>query len=194
LALQSDHLNDTGQDGFYFCQSNGLDEDPIEPGLRCQGFVFLVFLAGDGYDFRMNEGRNLANAHNEITTIYVRHDQINDHEIRPKCGRNVQCLRPAISHMHLVAELLKQQTQGVSAVSVVVNHENPKTPLCRRHGRLSSRQPTALVMPKSQATILALWASSRLLRDGRQYFLHLLETGGLDQVVIEPRVPRALTV
>ncbi len=88
--------------------------------------------------------------------------------------------------MHLVAEFLNQQTQGVSAVAVVINYENPKSLLGRRHKVLSFREPTALVMPEPQVIIAAPWASRRLLRDARQDFLHLLELGGFDQVVIEP--------
>ena len=33
-----------------------------------------------------------------------RHDQIDEHQIGPKCGRNVECLPPAVGHMSLVAE------------------------------------------------------------------------------------------
>jgi hypothetical protein len=51
-----------------------------------------------------------------------------------------------------------------------------------------------LLVLKSQVIILAPWASSRLFRNGRQDFLHLLETDGFDQVVIEPCFPRTLTV
>jgi hypothetical protein len=61
-------------------------------------------LARDRDDFRMSEGWNLANARHETTTIDIWHDQIDEHQIGPKCGRNVECLRPAIGHMHLVAE------------------------------------------------------------------------------------------
>ena len=111
------------------------------------------FMAGDGHDFRVSEGRNLAKALDETTTIHVRHDQIDEHQIGPKCGRNVECLRPAVGHMHLVAEFFNQQAQGVRTVSVVINDQNPKSLLGRRHRLLSFRQSTALVMPKSQVII-----------------------------------------
>ena len=66
--------------------------------------MFLVFLACDGHDFRLSEGRSLAKAHDETTTIHARHQQIDEHQIGPKCGCNFECLRPAIGHMHLIAE------------------------------------------------------------------------------------------
>jgi hypothetical protein len=96
--------------------------------------------------------------------------------------------------MHLVAELFNQETQDVGTVSVVIDDENPNIPIGRRHRLHSFRQPTALVMPKSQVINAAPCASSRLVRNGRQDFLYLLETGGLDQMVIEPCFLGALTV
>jgi len=44
----------------------------------------------------------------------------------PNAGSNFKCLRPTISHMNLVAEFFYKQTQGVSAVPVVIHDENPQ--------------------------------------------------------------------
>ena len=96
--------------------------------------------------------------------------------------------------MHLVAEFFSYQTQCVRTVSVVINDENPKSLLGRRHKLLPSRLFTALVTPKSRVIIFTPWASGRLLRDGRQNLLHLPEVGGLDQMVIKPGVLRTLSV
>jgi hypothetical protein len=111
--------------------------------------VFLAPLACDGHDSGLSEGRKLPNARNETTTIHVRHYQIDEYQVGPKCGCNFQCLRPTIGYMHLVAEFFQQQAKCVRTVSVVINYENPKRLIGRRHRLLSSRQLTVSVMPKS---------------------------------------------
>jgi hypothetical protein len=126
---------------FDVCQSSGFDEDRIAPGFQGHDFVFLFFQAGDGHDGRLCEGRYLAKAHHEITTIHVWHDQIDEHQIGAKCGRDIEGLSPAVGHMHLVAECFHEQTQSVSAVSVVINDENPKSFIgCRHEFVFLSRQ------------------------------------------------------
>ena len=95
--------------------------------------MILFFLARDGHDSRLSEGGNLAKANHETATIHFRHKQIDEHQIGSKCVRYVECLRPAIGHMHLVAEFFNEQTQGVSAVAVVINHENTQNLPARRH-------------------------------------------------------------
>ena len=95
--------------------------------------MILCFLASDGNDSCLGELRNLAKASNETGTIHFGHDQIDEHEIGSKCFGNVECLRPAIGHVHLVAEIFHEQTQSVSTVSVVINHENPQSFFGRRH-------------------------------------------------------------
>jgi hypothetical protein len=85
----------------------------------------------------VNKGRNLAKARNETTTIHAGHDQIDEHQIGSKRGRNIESLRPSVGHVGFVAEFFYQQTQGVSTVSVVIDYKNPKTLLGRWHWLLS---------------------------------------------------------
>src|SRR5438128_16733 len=46
--------------------------------------------------------------------------------------------------MHLVAEFFNEQTQGVSTVSVVINHENPQSLRARRHPAFLSPSPASV--------------------------------------------------
>ena len=46
--------------------------------------------------------------------------------------------------MHLVAEFFNYQAKCVRTVSVVIDHENPKSSPCLRHKFLSFRQPHGL--------------------------------------------------
>ena len=46
--------------------------------------------------------------------------------------------------MHLVAEFFNYQAKCVRSVSVVIDHENPKSSPCLRHRFLSFRQPHGL--------------------------------------------------
>ena len=93
----------------------------------------LVGMAGDGHDLCLREGRNLAKLPNEMTSIHVRHCQVDQHQIGPKYGCNVECRRSAIGHMHMVAEFFNEQAKRVRAVSIVIDHENPKSFPCPWH-------------------------------------------------------------
>ena len=186
---------DTGQDRFYFFQSNGLEEDRIEPGLHCQGFVPLVGMAGDGDDSCLGEGRDLAKALHETTAVQVRHRQIDEHQIGPKCGRNVERLRPAIGHMHLVAEFFNQQTQGVCTVSVVINDENPKSLLGRRHRLLYFASVHGFGYAESHTIIAAIRGHQVAFSETvAKICCTFLKRSRLDQMVIEPGVLRTLAV
>jgi hypothetical protein len=113
-------------------------------------------MAGNGDDFRFGKGRHLAKAGDELTAVHVRHCQIEQHQMGLKGGRHLQCLHPAIGHMHLVAEFLQQQTKCVRTVPVVIDHQNSKHLLFRRHrfsffASLIVKSPSPRRLPRSLA-------------------------------------------
>ncbi len=121
------------QDSFDVFESNWLGEYSVEPGLLRQCSVSLVRMAGDRHDLGASECRKLAKLLYKMTPIHVRHGEVDEHQIGPKCCGNVECLTPAIGHMHLVAKCFHDQAQGISTVSVVINDEYPEYWLGRRH-------------------------------------------------------------
>ena len=117
----------------------------------------LVGMAGDGHDLCLREGRNLAKLPNEMTSIHVRHRQVNQHQVGPKYGCNVECRHPAIGHMHLISEFFNEQAKRVRTVSVVIDHENPKCFPCPWHKfsffRLSRRRDGTPQGPRPRRTV-----------------------------------------
>jgi len=129
------------QDSFDVFERNWLGENSIEPRLLRQSSVSLVGMACDRNDLGVSKCRTLAKAIGKNATIHVRHGEVDEHQIGPNCRGNVECLTPAVGHMHLVAKCFQDQAQGVSPVPVVINDEYPNGWFRLRHRLISIHKP-----------------------------------------------------
>ena len=91
--------------------------------------------------FVCSESRNLAKSRHQTAAIHARHYQVDQHQIGPKYGRNVECRRPTIGHMHLVSKFFNDHAPSVPAPSRSSSTtENPEILLRLWHRFPSFRQ------------------------------------------------------
>jgi len=99
----------TSQDRFISFRATGLKRTVSEPGFVAKVLWPLVGMAGDGNDSRFckrpesGEGDSRENNRPGRASPDRRTSRV-----RPKCGRNVECLHPTVSHMHLSRQVLQR--------------------------------------------------------------------------------------
>src|SRR5579885_500764 len=104
---------------------DGLGEVVVEAGLRGELLVPFLPPAGEGNDRHLGFARTFANPTGRLVAVHLRQADIEQHDLRMKYARRLDCLESAGRELNLVAQTRQEQAQALRRVNVVVDHQNP---------------------------------------------------------------------
>ena len=103
---------------------DGLDEVEVESGFTAASPVVLLAIAGNSDDDRIFASLALAKLPCDFVAVHAGKPDVEENHVRTKCIGGRDCLRSVIGCADVVTQELKQSSEPLGRVGVVVNDKD----------------------------------------------------------------------
>ena len=79
---------------------------------------------GQGHQFRSSPGRRFPNPAGGLKPVHFRHGEIEKHQLRLELRADLEPRRTAVRDPNFGAQDLEQESQGLSHIGQIVDHQN----------------------------------------------------------------------
>jgi hypothetical protein len=102
--------------------------------------IFVLTVTRQGDEEHFVHLRVLTQASGDLVTIHLRQTDIEDNDLRPESAGCLECSFSLVRRTNVMSPKLKQQSQGLRCIGIIVDYQNPKSSGATRRRNNSRRQ------------------------------------------------------